>query len=415
MRVLQLNIDYSGTGADRCARELYEELPKLGLETAMWVSGRDPEIPPEVRGIQFRWEKYLAPLEAFPDLTDWRHRGSIAALRSISSKQFDLVHIHNVHSGWMSIGALRELTERFPCVWTLHDEWAPKRGLTYDLTGKMWPSDVKRLSHGPIRYIPYNRYHENYKWRRTRHFLDRYMPQPKVVICPSEYMAGLARSSGVFPRSEIVHITNGTRMLDLPESTMDRAEAQAALGLSTDRPTTDRPTLLMVSADLAQAHKGIGLGVAAIKEAGAHRDIQVVLLGNSAETIKELIRPLPAVCLQAKDDATLARAYRAADITLLPSLGENLPYVALESFACSTPLICFAIGGMPEIIGQNERGILCRNIDALEMSSHVEFLLSHPEIRRTMACEGVKWVRDNCGMTDYLQAITAVYRRVLTN
>jgi hypothetical protein len=69
MRVLQLNIDYSGTGADRCARELYEELPKLGVETAMWVSGRNPGTPPEVREVQFRWEKYLTPLEAFPDLT----------------------------------------------------------------------------------------------------------------------------------------------------------------------------------------------------------------------------------------------------------------------------------------------------------------------------------------------------------
>jgi len=138
-------------------------------------------------------------------------------------------------------------------------------------------------------------------------------------------------------------------------------------------------------------------------------------LGNSAQTIKELIRPIPAVCLQARDDSTLARAYRAADVTLLPSLGENLPYVALESLACGTPLICFAIGGMPEIIGQNERGILCRSIDALEMVSHLEYLLSHPEIREKMSCEGVQWVRDNCEMTDYLQKITAVYRRVLAN
>jgi glycosyltransferase involved in cell wall biosynthesis len=376
----------------------------------MSVRDRNSETPPEVKGIQFRWEKYLAPLEAFPDLTDWRHRGSIAALRSISSKEFDLVHIHNVHSGWMSIRAVRELTERFPCVWTLHDEWAPKRGLTYDLTGKMSPSDVKRLSHGPIRYIPYHRYHENYKWRRTRNFLGRYMPQPRVVICPSQYMAGLARSSGVFPRSEIVHIPNGTRMLDIPEATMDRAEAKAALGLS-----TDRPTLLMISADLAQAHKGIGLGVAAIKKAGAHSDLQVVLLGNSAQAIRELIRPIRTVCLQAKDDATLARAYRATDLTLIPSLGENLPYVALESLACGTPLISFAIGGMPEIIGQNERGILCRGIDALEMARHLEFLLSRAEIRGTMGCAGVKWVRDHSGMTDYLQQIAAVYRRALAN
>jgi glycosyltransferase involved in cell wall biosynthesis len=409
MRVLQLNIDHAGTGADRCARELYEELPRLSVESSMWVSDRGPAIP-GVRGIQFRWEKHLAPLEVFPDLTDWRHRGSIAALRSISSEEFDLVHLHNVHSGWISIRAVRELTERFPCVWTLHDEWAPKRGLTYDLTGKMSPSDVKRLSHGPIRYIPYHRYHENYKWRRTRKFLDRYMPQPKVVICPSHYMTGLARASGVFPRSEIVYIPNGTRMLDMPETTIDRAEAKVGLGLY-----ADRPALLMVSADLAQAHKGIGLGVAAIKGVGTHCDIQAVLLGKSAQTIKELIQPIPTVCLQARDDATLAHAYRAADITLIPSLGENLPYVALESLACGTPLVSFAIGGMPEIIGQNERGVLCRGIDALEMSSELEFLLSHPEIRGTMGCKGVKWVRTNCGMNKYLQEIAAVYRRVLAS
>jgi len=410
MRVLQLNIDHSETGADRCARELYEELPKLGFETAMWVSGRSPATPPDVRRIQYGWEKYLAPLEAFPDLTDWRHRGSIAALRSISTKDFDLVHIHNVHSGWISIRAVRELTERLACVWTLHDEWAPKRGLTYDLTGKMSPSEVKRISHGPIRYIPYHRYHENYKWRRTRNFLDRYMPQPKTVICPSQYMSGLARSSGVFPRSEIVDIPNGTRMMDLPEAAMDRAEAKVALGL-----IPDRPAVLMISADLAQAHKGIGLGVAAIKKAGTYRDIQVVLLGNSAQTIWELIRPIRAVCLRASDDAALARAYRAADITLIPSLGENLPYVALESLACGGPIISFAIGGMPEIIGQNERGILCRSIDAQEMSRHMEFLLSHPEIREKMAAEGVKWVRINCGMPEYLQKIAAVYRQALGN
>ena len=410
MRVLQLNIDYSGTGADRCARELYEDLPRVGIETSMWVSGRGPATPPVVRGVQAPWEKHLAPLEIFPDLTDWRHRGSIAALRSISSEDFDLVHLHNLHSGWISIRAVRELTERFPCVWTLHDEWASKRGLTYDLTGKMSPSEVKRLSHGPIRYIPYHRYHENYKWRRTRSLLDRCMPQPKIVICPSQYMAGLARSSGVFPRSEIVHIRNGTRMLDMHEATMDRADAKVALGLS-----PDRPALLMISADLAQAHKGIGLGVAAIKEVGTHRDLQVVILGNSAQSIEELIRPIRAVCLQVKDDATLARAYRAADITLIPSLGENLPYVALESLACGTPLISFAIGGMPEIIGQNERGILCRSIDPSEMARHLELLLSHSEIREAMGREGVKWVRDHCGMTDYLQAIAAVYRRVLAN
>jgi glycosyltransferase involved in cell wall biosynthesis len=410
MRVLQLNIDYSGTGADRCARELYEELPKLGIETTMWVSRRRASLPRPVRAIQQGWERYLTPLEAFPDLTDWRHRGSIAALRSISSKDFDLVHIHNIHSGWISLRAIRDLTERFPCVWTLHDEWAPKRGLTYDLTGKMSPAHVKQLSHGLIRHVPYHRYHENYKWRRTRNFLDKQMPQPKIVICPSQYMADLAQEAGVFPHSHIVHLPNGTRMLDIPESTMDRAKAKAMLGLS-----PNRPTILMVSADLAQAHKGIGLGAAAIKAVGNRRDVEVILLGKSADALKQLLHPISTVCLQASDDATLAAAYRAADVTLLPSLGENLPYVALESLACGTPLVSFAIGGMPEIIGHNDRGIVCGAIDPVEMSTHLEHLLSHPGVRASMGEQGYQWVRSHCAMAQYLQEIAAVYKRALVN
>jgi glycosyltransferase involved in cell wall biosynthesis len=410
MRVLQLNIDHLGTGADRCARELYEGLQGVGIQSAMWVSRRRPGTPLAVRPIQSRWERYFGPLEAVPDLTDWRHRGSITALRALSEKDFDVAHIHNIHSGWISIKAVRELTERFPCVWTLHDEWAPKRGLTYDLTGKMTPSDVKQLSHGPIRYLPYHRYHENYKWRRTRRFLDRNMPQPKIVICPSQYMAELARSSGVFPRSEIAHLPNGTRMPDFPEASIHRAGAKTALGLR-----ADQPVLLMISADLAQAHKGSGMGIASIRQIATHRDIQVVLLGKSAGRIKDSIRPVPTVCLQPTDDAALARAYRAADITLIPSLGENLPYVALESLSCGTPLVAFAIGGMPEIIGENERGILCGRIDAQEMSTHVEYLLAHPEARETMGQAGVNWVRRNCGMTQYLEAMAAVYRRALAS
>ena len=81
MRVLQLNIHYRGTGADRCARELYQRLPGLGIESSMWVSDRGVGDDAAVRAIRSGWERHLLPLEAFPDLTDWRHRGSITALR----------------------------------------------------------------------------------------------------------------------------------------------------------------------------------------------------------------------------------------------------------------------------------------------------------------------------------------------
>jgi glycosyltransferase involved in cell wall biosynthesis len=410
MRVLQLNIHYSGTGADRCARELYEYLPSLGVDSAMWVAERRLSDANDVIGLRSAWERVLFPLEVIPDLTDWRHRGSITALRNITEQNFDLVHIHIIHSGWISIRAVHDLTRRFPCVWTLHDEWAPTRGVTYDLTCKATAPEVKELSRGPIRYIPYDRYHDNFKWRRTRKYLDKWMPQPRVVICPSLYMANLAKSAGVFPRSEILHIPNGTRMPDVPNATMDRAEAKRSFGLS-----TNHPVVLMISADLAQAHKGIELGIRAIKGVDQQLGLQTLLLGRSGQLIAKALRPLSSVSVCALDDAALARAYRAADVTMIPSLGENFPYIGLESLACGTPLIAFPVGGLPEMIGRQERGLVCSSFDNAEMSQHLNYLIFNPSIRQEMGSRGTRWVRQTCDLGGYLVAVRRVYEGVLSS
>ena len=119
------------------------------------------------------------------------------------------------------------------------------------------------------------------------------------------------------------------------------------------------------------------------------------------------------MCVFSYDDAVLARAYRAADVTLIPSLGENLPYVALESLACATPVVAFPIGGMPQIIGQNERGIVCSNIDALEMSQHIRRLNDDPRLRQEMGNRGAAWVQQNCGMSTYLKQVVGAYEIAL--
>ena len=408
MRVLHLSLGYNSTGADRCARELFERLPKFGVETAMWIGEYSRDLPPGVSYFPRPWERFLFPLEAFPDLTDWRHRGSIAKLPAISKDHFDLVHMHNIHSGWLSMKALKEFTQRFPCVWTLHDEWAPNRGLTYNLTGKITKSQAREMSRGPLRYIPYPRYHENFKWRRTRKLLDKWMPQPRVVICPSRFMADMTRSSGVFPNSNIVRIPNGTNMLDVPNARMNRVEARRSFGLS-----AESPVVLMIAADMGNAHKGIDLAIKALKRVDPALAVQVLLLGRSAQEIQKTLRPLSTAATFARDDMKLAQAYRAADLTIIPSLGENFPYVALESLACGTPLVSFPIGGMPEIIGKNERGRICEAIDALEMSSHISELLSENDLRARLGVQGTEWVKENCEMTNYLKKIVSLYRQVV--
>jgi glycosyltransferase involved in cell wall biosynthesis len=51
----------------------------------------------------------------------------------------------------------------------------------------------------------------------------------------------------------------------------------------------------------------------------------------------------------ALSDAALPDWYRAADVTVCPSLSEGTPNVLLESIACGTPFVASGVGGIPAI------------------------------------------------------------------
>lgn len=131
MRVLLLSQAYHGGGAERCARELFENLPSVGVETELWLGQPAAGLPPRTRVIRSRAERCLYPLSLLPAINDWRHFGTRHAIDSIRPGDFDVVHIHNLHGHWISIRAVKRLCERMPVVWTLHDEWAATRGIPY--------------------------------------------------------------------------------------------------------------------------------------------------------------------------------------------------------------------------------------------------------------------------------------------
>lgn len=62
----------------------------------------------------------------------------------------------------------------------------------------------------------------------------------------------------------------------------------------------------------------------------------------------------------------LADWYRAADLSVLPSVSEGVPNVLLESIACGTPFVASSVGGIPEIADLS--------LDSLFPASHPQAL-----------------------------------------
>jgi len=75
---------------------------------------------------------------------------------------------------------------------------------------------------------------------------------------------------------------------------------------------------------------------------------------------------------------------QAADILVLPSRQESLPNVLLEAFASSLPVVCTAVGGMPELVRDGLNGFVRPSEDAAGLAGAVLRLAGDPALRLRM-------------------------------
>jgi glycosyltransferase involved in cell wall biosynthesis len=414
LRVLILGRTFSGGGAERCARELFEYLPSVGVEPEMWVWVRRGDEPAEVEPLRAGVERLLFPWNLSAAVNDWRHIGSRWRLDAIGPDRFDVVHLHNLHGRWISIKAVQRLCQRMPVVWTLHDEWAATAGIPYDLTRVTSLDQARKLagdaaaSRDKLGWFCYPTA-ASQRWRR---FLERYMPQPAVLVSPSAYLLDLVSKAGRHPASRLEHLPYGVTLLTDKATRLDRRQARARYNLP-----ADAPVVLLIAAYLTSPYKGIGFGVEALRRLGALSRASrphVLVLGHSAEEVaSRLSGDLQVHTGYARGNEALAAAFRAADVTLLPSVADNFPYVALESLACGTPLVAFRVGGLPEVIGEDRRGILVEPFDTQEMASQTRRLLEDAPLRERLGACGASWVRQQCDLPAYLRRIVAIYQAAI--
>ena len=129
----------------------------------------------------------------------------------------------------------------------------------------------------------------------------------------------------------------------------DRSEARLRLGLPTGQ------AILLWVGRLVPV-KGVDtLLRAAAKVKEQHLDLLVCIAGEGPEapTLLTLCQELGIESrvrwLGAVSHGDLPDWYRAADVTVLPSLSEGVPNVLLETVACGTPFVASRVGSISEI------------------------------------------------------------------
>jgi glycosyltransferase involved in cell wall biosynthesis len=404
LRVLFLTESSASGGASRYVRELSASLNRTGA-AANVLANVVADDPHHKRLDRSRLERLLFPLEIAANRTDFRHFASRRAFPAIRDDAFDVIHLNQVSGGWLSLGAIEQLTRRFPTVWTHHDEWAASDGIACDLEGKLSRADALRHASPLRRLLGLSPYHSTFKSRSLGRLIDRYPPRVDIHIAPSLHIRDKLLVHPRHKAATVRVIRNATTLLDEPARKLDRAEARRRLSMA-----PDAEVVLMVSVNLGDVHKGLAQGLEALHRlATLHPQLEVVLLGRPGPGIAAAIGGLPHRIHEATTPEDLAVHYRAADVTLIPSYAESFSYVAIESLAGETPFAAFAMGGPLEIADHERNGLLaeCFRVDRLADCTHR--LLTDEPLRRRLGTTGAAWVLRHCDPDGMRAAVEQTY------
>lgn len=281
----------------------------------------------------------------------------------------DLIWFHNIAGGgkWgWSEDMIAIARQHAPVLWTLHDMWAlgtdeqsywevdtvveGERGQGVEQSGpKVKRSEGEKVGS-----------REKSRVSRVCGEVGKYRV---TLTAPSRWLAELTRK---ITGCSCTYLPNPINLKSF--SPGDRTVARRKLGLP------GKGLVVLAGADsLKDRRKGFDLLREAWKS-GSFHDATLALFGRHGES-----RPGEQYLGNLDSDEELVAAYRAADLYVHPARMENAPCTIQESLACGTPVVAFAIGGIPEMIRRDETGFLAESVNSTSLATTLGKALETPQ------------------------------------
>lgn len=272
----------------------------------------------------------------------------------------DFVWFHNLAGGgkWGWSEEMVLIARQYaPVLWTLHDMWG--------------------LGNGDETYWEVNSSVESGRWKevggsgqgaRLQKVCGAAEKYPIQLTAPSRWLAELA------PK------VTGQRCSFLPNPIDleifcpgDRVAARRRLGLP------DEGMIILAGADsLQDRRKGFDLLWEAWSRL-APRRTTLALFGRHGKK-----RAGEHYLGNLSTDEEVVAACRAADLYAHPARMENAPCTIQESLACGTPVLAFALGGIPEMVVPRKTGFLVAKLSPESLAETLASALADPEQLREM-------------------------------
>lgn len=387
LKVLSICTSFIG-GAGRAAFRIHQGVRSLGVDSCMLTKSGQSNDPNIIVLDQF------APKNPFYKVYNWtrnkfenklqhlewsrypqKENVFLSDLRSVDSHgvlnklDFDVLHMHWVNLRFMP---LKELPKDKPIVWTLHDSW-PFCGICHYFLDC---EEYKRQC-GKCPFLNSDKVNDlsHRIWKKKALI---YKDLDLHIVTPSRWLGECVEQSGLLGRFPISVIPNclNTQMFrkyneveispkwnDLKEiRTARKLILFGAINAATDK-VKGFPYLVSALRILEQSGRGEGLAL-------------VVFGANGNELKVDVNIPVHYVGY-VNDTQELASLYNLADVTVVPSLSENLSCVIMESLSCGTPVSAFNIGGNGDLIEHQRNGYLSKPFDSVDLAHGIMWCLEN--------------------------------------
>ncbi len=315
IRTLQIGNDWFGErqgGLNRCFSQLLKHLPGVGVKARGLVVGSS-RVEKETEGGTIGF--------ALPNAALFRRvlRGRKAGLRILREENTDLIATHFALYGI----SLLDRLGGFPTVIHFHGPWAAE-------TGAEGKSSLASKVQAAMEHLVYVR-------------------GRRVIVLSSAFGKELVERYRI--PEELIRLIPGGIDHERFNSRITRAEAREQLAWP-----TDRPIVLAVRRQVRRM--GLENLIDAARQVRRKVPDVLILLAGSGPIFGELRQRIGEYGLEENvrllghvDDADLPSAYRAADLSIVPSQAlEGFGMIILESLASGTPVLVTPVGGLPEVM-----------------------------------------------------------------
>ncbi|GBE92791.1 glycosyltransferase family 4 protein [Nostoc cycadae] len=322
----------------------------------------------------------------------------------------DIINLHWIAYFQSSLTLKKVFSLSKPVVWKFPDMWPFTGGCHYSAGCDKYKKDCVKCPQ-----LTDDTY--NLPAILLKDKLELWSDSNLTIVTPSHWMAENIKQSTLFKNNRIEVIPNS---LDTNAFfPLSKAEAKNIIGVN------QNDFIILFGAHTCyEKRKGFAELLTALHHCldnnyfyklVSENKIKLVCFGYPPAEAMESI-PIPLLTVGFTDsDQKLQEVYSAADIFIQPALEENFGFTTIESMSCSTPVIGFDVGVVPDVVKDGITGKIIPVGDTHKMAEAIIECVLSPQHCKLMGENSRKLVEEEYPLTVQAKRYIELYEDLVNS